>query len=143
MSLFFRVLLFPALLTHSRYDRVARKFRRAVPVWVSMSVAAGIAVGGFAWAANPKPPTVATAAFKTPTEAFALLTDSGRTMLSGSLGERCINLPVRVMILSTRDEGYDAVSMPTEECRLFRFTLAPEAGSVVPPDEVDIRSKTP
>jgi hypothetical protein len=129
------------LLDAVRYDRVTRKFAQARNYLIVMSLCAGVAVVTFAWAANPEPAVTESAAFKTPTEGYVMLTKSGQTMLADSLGEDCTKHPVRVAVLSAESGSYDAVSIPTGNCELLRFTVNNETGSVMPPDKVAIRSK--
>lgn len=116
----------------ARYYRVRSNFiRLRVQICIAASLAALTSIT-FIWAVNPPAPAPAkAAAFHTPVSADLTLTEAGRALLADSLGEGCVssqNIPV--VVLGVEGAVYDVVSLPSENCRVSRFTVAGEVGLV-------------
>lgn len=129
--------IMPQFFDGVRYYRVRRHFREAVWWLLGCGFVAALGIMTFAWAANPAPAAASPSLFRTPVEASVQLTDVGRTTLASSLGENCVDSPIRVIILSASEQRMDVVSMPTDECEVFRFPVVDGVtGSVQPEDSV-------
>jgi hypothetical protein len=131
------------LLSAVRYNRVKRTFDQSVPIVFGTSLAAGLAIAVFAWAANPTASTTAEAPlFRTPTEAYVRLTTQAKSQLSDSIGGSCVKQPIPVVVLSMTSSMSDVVSLPTDKCQVFRFTVSDQVGTLLPADAVNVSPST-
>jgi hypothetical protein len=92
------------------------------------ALVAALAIVGFAWAAHPpqeKQPGVAAPAVVT-----LKLSDEGRTLLAAAIGQKCAKARLRVVVLSTSGGNADVVTLPTTGCRVGRFTVSADLGTI-------------
>lgn len=115
------------LLAAARYDEVSRAFsqnlRRRI---LGPALAAGFAVGVFAWAANPREEegrAAPVAGFRTPVEAVVALDSTDRERLGAALGSACDTSAIRVLVLTFESATVEVVSVPENGCQVARFPI--------------------
>ena len=125
------------LLAAARYERVQSTFAtdaRRKLLWSSLLAA--VAIGVFAWAANPQeaapgnPP-----AFAMPAQATLVLSPERQSQLASVLGgAECVAASLPVLVLSATDQTADVVTPPREGCEPERLTVS--RTEVVPAERV-------
>lgn len=111
------------------YANVAGRWTYAAKWTLGLGVLAAIAVGAFAWAANPPEDAKGTAANPAvvgkATSVTVTLTDQGREALEESLGTGCdLDKPMSGVLLGKTDAGAD-VLIDNDPCEPVRFVAGP------------------
>lgn len=119
------------ILSYVRYNNIRKQAELSRYQLTGASIAAGAALVGFAWAANPKSEP-ATVVLRAPTsEATLALTDVGKKTLLPLLGPSCTALDhVQVIILNVATTGSEVVSLKTKDCPLARFNINDTLGKL-------------
>ncbi len=124
------------ILSHVRNYRMRQEVRRTRKELTFASIAAAVAPIGFAWAANPAVEKPAIVLEAPASEARVALTETGRQKLAPVIGANCVATGlIGVIVLNITIEGFEVVSLKTNDCRIKRFTLNDSLGkiSVGPP----------
>lgn len=106
-----------------RYESVRRRIESAKIPMLAAGFLGGIAIGVFAWAANPPDPAETPAPFLLPTQAVARLSEDSRKVWAEDLGTSCDTNSLKVIVLSTDDKTIEVVSVPNDQCALVRFEV--------------------
>lgn len=90
--------------------------------------AVGIAI--FVWSIG-KTPLTNYIYMNPPNEAIVSLTTAGQTALRDALGKDCVAQPgISIIVLSIDGGIFDVVSIPTDTCKVARFTVDSDTGTV-------------
>jgi hypothetical protein len=103
------------------FERTRRRFQHAFMVTIPAAVLAALFIAGFVWAANP--PAAPAGPFAMPAEANLKLDAPPQAALSDQLGPSCVTSEVHVIVLAVHDGAYDVVSVPSDLCKLLRFSV--------------------
>ncbi len=124
------------VVSHVRNYRMRQEVKRTRKELTRASMAAAVALLGFAWAANPAIEKPAIVLQAPASEARVALTETGRQKLAPVIGANCVATgPIGVIVLSITTEGSEVISLKTKDCPIKRFTLNDSLGklSVAPP----------
>jgi hypothetical protein len=117
------------LLNVASFYTLSDAFNGARPKMFGGALVAALAIVGFAWAAHPpdekKQPAVAAPAVVT-----LKLTEEGRTLLGARVGKKCAKARLRVVVLSTSGGNAEVVTLPAKGCRVARFTVGADLGTI-------------
>lgn len=102
------------------YERVRLAFIRSAKAMLVCATGAAISIGVFAWSANP--PT-SPSEFSPPVEAYVSLSPAGQQELAASAGAACVQVPIKVIVLSNDGQVADVLVEPTTNCKLTRFSV--------------------
>lgn len=114
------------LIAAARYAEVSDQFGKWLTFkMVGPAVLAGLAVGVFAWAANPEEDTgAAPTAFAVPVLGLLQLNEEERELLTRPLGgAACVAEGIVVIVLSVTEQHAEVVSVPSTGCTPARFTV--------------------
>jgi hypothetical protein len=111
-----------------RYYRLRRHFKQSVIGTVLAAMLAAVAIGGFAWAANPKAEQVPK--FQVPVEAKLRLSDAAKASMADEVGQECVKSDILVIVLTAAQNEYDVVTIPNDKCRVTRFMVGPGPAGV-------------
>jgi uncharacterized membrane protein len=121
------------VVSYVRYNRIREQAEKTRIRLTVVSIAAGFALVGFAWAANPKIESSSIILQSPPSEATLSLTATGKSVLTPLLGAHCTALDhIPVVVISVAASGSDLVSMKSKDCALARFTINDALGKLLP-----------
>jgi hypothetical protein len=117
------------LLTVASFYTLSDAFNNARPKMFAGALIAALAIVGFAWAAHPpeekKQPAVAVPAVVT-----LKLSEEGKRLLATAVGKKCAKPRVRVVVLATSGGNAEVVTLPADGCRVARFTVGADLGTI-------------
>ena len=117
------------VLSYIRYNKIRQQSERSRTELTRASIAAAIALLGFAWAANPEKTATTVVVTAPVSEARVELSDAGRKALAPRLGEACVKLTsLPVIVLNITDKGSDVLVVKSADCAAARLTLTDAVG---------------
>ena len=121
------------LMPIARYAIALRNFHQAIRGMFFYGVITAVAIGVFAWATNQKPATI-TIFHEPPSAVSVILTTAGKTALENSLGSDCVAQPkISVILMDVADGKFDVVTIPTDKCKVAKFTVDGDTGLIQSP----------
>ena len=108
---------------------VVHSFNIALRRMFYLSLVAVLSIGIFAWTTSTK--LNATPIFQAPPSLTSLrLTDGGKEKMMGVLGDGCVaQETIPVILLSYQNNTFDVVTIPSDRCRVAKFTVASDIGT--------------
>jgi hypothetical protein len=116
------------LLSVASFYTLSKKFNDARPRMLVGALVGALAIVGFAWAAHP--PKKTKPAVAAPAEVTIKLTQEGKKLLSAPLGAACVAKSVSAIVLATTAETAEVVTLPHGGCRIGRFTVSANVGTI-------------
>jgi hypothetical protein len=118
--------------------RVTFDTLRYAIVGLALVVVAGAGAFVFVNSVPDKTDDAEAAVVQTPVPALADLTSAGEEALGDSLGDECTFSRIPVMAISSSDEGWEVVSLPSSGCESARVTIGTDEGEVTAAESVDL-----
>jgi hypothetical protein len=118
------------VMAYARAEDVRLTFERVRNWIIALAIVVAIGGGVFAYVDSVPDEEEDPAVSQRPAAARLHLDTSGREKMETILGPDCKLGRVPVEVLSSSEEGWDAVSIPAEGCHAARLTIEPEDGEL-------------
>jgi hypothetical protein len=115
----------------ARYAIVLHRFHQTTRGMFVGAAIAAIAIGVFTWATSRV--TLTNPIFQEPPSAVSVtLTEAGKRALREGLGGECVEQSaIAGILLSIEGGSFEVVTIPSSQCRVAKFTVDADTGSVV------------
>lgn len=127
-------------LSAAYYNSVSKNFKDAKNRMYLFGAIGAVGILAFVWGANEPDAPPGTSAFQVPVGAVVRLGDEDQALRADSVGAECVKSPIGVVVLGVKDNAYDTVVIPTDQCKTARLTVIQGVtGEVRPTQAVSIQ----